>query len=483
MSLAVPAGVVRGAVADGLAGLLPILATALLATVAGRLARLGGTPKRWAPPLGAAVVVTTFLGPLGTSDFQEPYLALLAASALERGLVSRRLRGRRRLRALAASGLLVGAALLAKPSAIVLVPAVAAAALAARPGEVKGRGLAAAGLGLLPGLAVLLHLDVVRFGSVWEGGYSGQVSHPLTHRVAFVWTVLRLTVLPNRGLLWYAPLILLAIPGLLALGRTAARRPDRLAGLLAGGGFFAVNAFWWAWEGGMGWGPRLLAPAVACSAPLLLVRTAGARRAAFFLAAAGLLLNASGYLLDAGRVYRVVAAGPAAEPLGPVVPIHRTRAGTGELEPLQRVHYVPRQAALFVAPGIVWRLVAHGDGPAAGGLPPGSGPAPDAWVMRLLLRGERPRPGSYTGALLLQDAWVSRPVAPDRALTLARAAVAFGGPPVESRLFAGALLLGRGDASEALRLAREAALREPGNPQARALIDAATRSGGRSDQK
>ncbi len=99
--------------------------------------------------------------------------------------------------------------------------------------------------------------EISRFGKL-GGGYGGE-----TFAYPVFMGLLRLTVLPNKGLLWYAPVTLLAVPGFLAASppRRAARaraRPRRSLALL-----FASSA-WWAWDGQAGWGPRLVPPALPC---------------------------------------------------------------------------------------------------------------------------------------------------------------------------------------------------------------------------
>ena len=71
---------------------------------------------------------------------------------------------------------------------------------------------------------IWLVLELVRFGRPF-GGYPGEdFSYPV------LTGLLRLTLLPNKGLLVYAPVCILAVPGLLALRR---RDPALALGLAA----------------------------------------------------------------------------------------------------------------------------------------------------------------------------------------------------------------------------------------------------------
>lgn len=414
----------RGALADLLAGAAPIVATALAVFPIARLLRHGGARRRAATALAAGLLLGTFLGPLGVTDFQEPWLVLFVSSALERALASRLLRGGRRLRCLAAAGAAISLALLAKPTAAALLPVLSLPALFPRRGEPRGRGLVALVLGAAPGVGLALALNAVRFGSALDAGYATPLLHPLARAVSPAWTLLRLTLLPNRGLLWYAPLLLL-VPLVAPRLARGGRRVVLAASAAGFGVFLAANLAWFAWEGGFGWGPRLLAPAVACAAPLLAARGRELRWAAA-LVAVGLLANLPAWLVDPGRLYRVAAAADEAAPLGPIVPLHRRDGGKGGLEPLQRPHYVPAFAPALAGPGLLARLVLEGDGEDAGA--PASGTAHDAALVRRLL-GAPAEEGSGTARLLLVEARVTAGSDPARARRMEARAGAFGAPP------------------------------------------------------
>lgn len=457
----VPAGNVRGRVADAVLQLLPVLLTALAVVPLARLARLAGCSRRAAPALASALLIATFLGPLGRLDFPEPSLVLLSVWSLERILVARRREGASRLKALAAGGGLVGLALLAKPTAFVLVPALLLAVARPLRRPVRFRDFAAFAAGIFPGLVVFFSLNSVRFGSALDFGYRWGELPPGGERLPVLWTALRLTVLPNRGVFWFAPLLLLALFVPMKNRLAEPLRTDCGAALLAAGGFFAANVWWWVWEGGFGWGPRLLAPTVALSIPLLVGRGPTWRRAFLALALFGCALNLPAYLLYEGRIYAFVAldasSGP---PVGPVMPRHKDPFAPHGIHPYQRLHYVPSAASWIEGYRILYALVAHGDGKETGDV--GGEARGDPVVLRLLL-GEPALPAvSGVGRLLFDDAEIAADVDPPRALTFARAAIDFGGPPVDARAFESMLLLRSGRASEAARVCREALALDPG---------------------
>jgi len=477
-SEALPAGLPRGRFADTVLQLLPIVASALTVFPLARLSRLGGCSKRAAPALAAALVGTTFLGPLGRLDFQEPLLVFLSVFALERALVARRLPKRRR-RLLAAAGALFSAALLAKPTALVLLPALLLAAARPRRGRPSAADAAVLLAGSVPGLVLLLGLNTVRFGAPFDPGYRWSGVIPGAERVGVAWTLLRLTLLPNRGVLWFAPLLLLGFCSVTKKLSPGPGLADRVVSGLAAAGFFGANLFWWSWDGGFGWGPRLLAPAVALSIPWLTGRTHSWRLAAVGLAVIGLAVNGPSYLLDSGRIYSVVASRAGdARPLGPAVPVHLDPAAPADVYRLQLVHYAPRHATWLEAPPLLARLLVAGDGPASGAAP--GDDTNDAALLRLLTYRPALRPVSGVGRMLVEDASITVDVEPARALAYSLAAIGFGGPPGDSRALASMLLLRAGRPAEAARLCREGLALEPGRGDLRqnlAIAESRLRAG------
>jgi hypothetical protein len=465
----VPAGISRGRVADAVLQLIPILLTALAVVPLTRLARLAGCSRRAAPALASALLLATFLGPLGRLDFPEPFIALLSVSSLERILVARRREGTHRLKALAAGGGLAGLALLAKPTAFVLVPALLLAALRPLRRPARARDFAAFAAGMVPGLAAFFALNSMRFGSPLDFGYRWGNLPSGGERLPLLWTALRLTVLPNRGVFWFAPLLLLALFVPMRNRLAEPLRTDCGAALVASGGFFAANLWWWVWEGGFGWGPRLLAPAVALSIPWLVGRGPAWRRAAFTLALFGFALNLPAYLLHEGRIYAFakLGASPGA-PVGPVMPRHRDPAVPGDVHPFQRVHYVPAAASWIEGPRILFALVALGNGRETGDV---AGDARlDPLVLRLLL-GKPALPAvSGVGRVLFDDAEIAADVEPQRALRFARAAIDYGGQPVDTRAFVSMMLLRKGRAAEAAEVCREALALDPSRADVRSNL-------------
>lgn len=423
-----PPGLLRGRVADISICLWPVLFTAALVWPLSRLFRYGGGGKLAAAPVAGALVLGTALGPLGTSDFQEPFLAFLLAASLERVLWARRQDESLRPRHLLLGGGLAGAALLAKPTAIVVVPALFLAVFFVRGRRRLLRDGALLALGIVPFAALTLWLNAVRFGNPFEFGYSGQLAHPLARATPFGWNLLRITLLPNRGLLWFSPILLLAILGIGRLSR-GAHRGDRSAALLAVAALLATNALWWSWEGGMSWGPRLAAPCVALSAPLIWNGLRRHSTIALVLGLVGFLLNLPGYLLEYPRIYWFARARCGeCPPLGPIVPMHLD-AARGSIQIDQRVHYSPACAPVLLGFRVLATMALEGDGPAAGN--PGGVPE-DSILLRLALARPVLEPSTDIGKMLFQEALLRSDQMPASAMRFARTVRDWGGSANEA---------------------------------------------------
>ncbi len=276
---------------------LEIALVALAAWGAGlaALALGGGTPGFLVALLGTGLAspLWAYTGAGYAEPLQAACLALALAAAVRgvrRGEDEARLAGREAC----AAGALAAFSVLAKPLDLVVAPLLLAPLLldGATPRRARVRLVGWAAAGAAPVLAAWLVLEVVRFGRPLAayGGFG--FTHPLLDGL---W---RLTVGPDKGLLLYFPLAVLSAIGVARL----ARRGDANGSALAIGGAFTVllvlSAMWWAWDGTVGWGPRLLVPLVPllAAAAGLAAGPAPARvpSLAVALLAAGILVNALG---------------------------------------------------------------------------------------------------------------------------------------------------------------------------------------------
>lgn len=128
----------------------------------------------------------------------------------------------------------------------------------------------------LAGLASLWW-NWVRYGSLWATGYAETERFVSEVALWFSGTV-GLLVGPARGLMWYNPALLLAIPG----GFWFWRNKPWIFGITLANVLLYIMIYggWYMWHGGFSWGPRFLVPLVPLLAfltgPVLAWLTTGA---------------------------------------------------------------------------------------------------------------------------------------------------------------------------------------------------------------
>jgi hypothetical protein len=103
---------------------------------------------------------------------------------------------------------------------------------------------------------VSLWWNWARYGSVWDSGYVE------TERFDAEWWfgVSGLIAGPARGIIWYSPVLLLAIPSARLFWRQA--RPVFIFAAAISLLYVLLYGKWYMWHGGYSWGPRFLAPIV-----------------------------------------------------------------------------------------------------------------------------------------------------------------------------------------------------------------------------
>lgn len=273
---------------------LQILLVTLAAWAAGRLVLLLGGSRAG---IGVAVLGTAIGSPLWAypaAGYSEPLQAAAMALALLLSCLCVRGDEKNGNRAAFGAGLAAGVAVLTKGLNLVLVPLLLAPLLLeGRDLDRKRRArlalLASAG-GAVPGVAWLA-LEILRFGRPLAsyGGFG--FTHP------FFDGLWRLLVGPNKGIFVYFPLLLLSIAGIVALAKNGETRCTALAIAGSFGVVLVLSAAWWAWDGTVGWGPRLLVsliPLLAVAAGWVIGERVLLRRAGFALVALGAGVNALG---------------------------------------------------------------------------------------------------------------------------------------------------------------------------------------------
>ena len=277
-------------------------AAVLLYTFARRLGY-----SAWASlAVGLAYSAATFALTYVKTLFGEPLAGLLLLGAVVCAHVFRAAGGRWRLAA--AGGLLALCAgvnavytLLALPlAAYVLGPLTsplkplstwkggvaqsAAGVRLANAGKLAG-DIAAFAAPLAAGAALIGAHNWARFGSPFTSGYGFASGEGFITPLGV--GLYGLLLSPYRGVFWYSPLLLLALPGWLLFRR----RHNRLAWLILALTALQLVTFalWWSWHGGVVWGPRfLLVPLPLLALTLAPVFEAAARRRAVLVIAAAL---------------------------------------------------------------------------------------------------------------------------------------------------------------------------------------------------
>jgi hypothetical protein len=261
--------------AAALVGVLPAVFTAAtVALVALISLQLGSTLS------GACRAALCFAG--GTialvyarTFYADPLLSLLVAAALYSVLVRSR-------RAVALSALFAALAVLAKPTGILLAPALSAYLLFKKS---PPRLALAPVIGGAFGLLLYFLYNLLRFGNPLMFGQAWIFSLS-----AVPYGVAGLLFSPGRGLLWYPPAVLLAILGFRAAWKT---RPfEALLIVSPFAGFLLLHSLYINWDGGWSWGPRYLLPALPGLLALTGLLDGKATKALLLLSFLGFLVNA-----------------------------------------------------------------------------------------------------------------------------------------------------------------------------------------------
>ena len=238
------------------------LLTALLLSVFYGFSRYLRYPRRSALAATAGLGLTTIVFPYAKFFASEPLVGLLMLCS-----VFHLIRYGRRGKLLSAlwSAVFFGLGLLTRVDGLLLLPVYLLALLMADFGRVEFAprvrlrrflcALAAFSASLLVAAALLMAVNVMRFGSPLSTGYSGEgfTGSLLSGVFGLLWS-------PGRGLFIYSP-ALLAVPFIVP--RFVRRRPLLAMVILE---IVALKLFfygkWWTWQGGLSWGSRFLVPVV-----------------------------------------------------------------------------------------------------------------------------------------------------------------------------------------------------------------------------
>jgi hypothetical protein len=280
------------------------LITALTALVVCALALRLGWSRRVALALALLFGLATPAWAYTVTFFSEPTIGLCLTGAVAALLWD----VRPTLKTTSIAGCWLGAAALTHLGDTVLYALVPLAFIVLyAPRDARWRLLGALCLPIGVALLCAAWYDLARFGSPLTTGY-GIVGdhhdlHP-PHTLQGLWEGIYGPILsPGKGLLLYAPILILALAGWRRFGRVVP------GGLLLVAGFCLVAVLAHAnilivWLGGWAWGPRFVIPIIAVAllplGTLLNEGKAWAWRMTWLLGALGVIIQLPGVLLDKG---------------------------------------------------------------------------------------------------------------------------------------------------------------------------------------
>ena len=142
--------------------------------------------------------------------------------------------------------------------------------------------------------ALILWLNYVRFGDMFETGYGHEANRFFLEGLA---NIKYLLFSVNKGIFIFNPVLLLSVFGFIPFFRSNRREAVLFSSLILTN--LCVTAMWHAWGGGWSWGPRLLVPALPfwlLPVAFFLNRRGAARIAIAILIAVSLLIQLPGVL-------------------------------------------------------------------------------------------------------------------------------------------------------------------------------------------
>lgn len=286
---------------------LPALCGALCVVALWRIALALGASARDALWSAGAIALASQLFPLGRENLSDgPGLACLLWALVA---VLRVRQGQGGVLAAAGGGIAAGLAVLCRYQHAFLVPLLFAVVVAAAWRQRRwslGWAFVAGGA---PWLVLLLAVNHSRFGSIADTGYPpfGSWFNYPTHL-----GVLKLLIAAGKGVLWFSPLLWLALPALFRRGSAPALR------WCAGLGFLIPMLMFGStngWQSGQCWGARYVTPGVVWLLALVLPQAQPWRRWPRWFAglgAVGLLVNTTSVVAPTRGHNQLAAQGIAA---------------------------------------------------------------------------------------------------------------------------------------------------------------------------
>lgn len=329
---------------------LPPLCGGALVVLVFLIARALGAGARDAGWATAATVMATQCFPLGRETLSDGpgmvclLTALLAVVRVHQGTAGRAV--------LLWGGSAAGLAVLTRYAHGFLVPLLGLVVVAAAIRRRQPAMVLWYGLGGLPWAVLLMLVNHSRFGSISDTGYppfSSWFNYPLPYGL------LKLLVAAGKGILWFSPMLWLALP--------AALRPGQAPQLRwLGLGLFAVPMAMFAmtngWQSGQCWGARYVTPAVVslCALVLPQARPWVARPRTFLvLLLLGVVVNLTGVVAPTRGHNQLAGQAVAAMYDHELAAGRITAADRQSVDPADHFFFLPRFSPLHAHWTYAWK--------------------------------------------------------------------------------------------------------------------------------
>ena len=243
-------------------------------------------------------------------------------------------------------GLLVGTAVLSKPTFGLLLPFVGVGLLFCdRDRAWRARAIGWLAAGLAPGVLAFLWYNHLRYGAWFAMGYGGERDGTLGFSVPLWSGLYSLMFSSGKSVFLYAPLTLVSIFCARAMWQRA--RALTLAIMAPTGVWLLVAAAWWAWSGDWGWGPRLLVPIIPLFGMLAVAELGegGRPKLVWTAGIVGVLVNTLGVLVHYAAYLALLA------PFRKL--LHTAGSAASMRDDLLFPHYVPELSPII---GHAWML-------------------------------------------------------------------------------------------------------------------------------
>jgi hypothetical protein len=262
-------------VAAALAGVLPAVFTATTVALVALISLQLGSTLQAARRASLCFAGGTIAMVYARTFYADPLLALLVAAGIYLTFV-------RSNRTILLASMVALLAVLAKPTGIFLAPALSAYLLLKKT-PVRLALTPAIGGGL--GLVLYFLYNYLRFANPFTFGQPWIFSLS-----ALPEGIVGLLFSPGRGIIWYSPAVLLAIPAFRKVWKKKPIEALLIAAIFLG--FLGLHSLYENWHGGWSWGPRYLLPALPGLMALTGLLNGKAAKALIYLSFLGFLLNA-----------------------------------------------------------------------------------------------------------------------------------------------------------------------------------------------